>query len=346
MNEQLLLVLGYVAALFMAFNMGANDAANPTAAAVGAGAVTLRRALLLFGTGVFVGAVVQGRMVIKTLGKGVVPEVDVLGALISVIAAGIWILTATRLGMPISTSQSITGAVLGIGFAYVFMGRLGLGDLRWNVIVSIVLSWITSPLTAVFLALVFYLGFAKLFEKLARSSLERAEALFRRILVASLLFAAYAYGANDVGNATGVFVAVTSRYLGIPSSTSLLILSAMGAIGIAIGGIVAGYRVVQTIAYRITRLDYPMSASASLASALDVWLFTTIPYVLIGYGMPISTTHASVSAVIGVGIAKHRSLRGVNLKIVALILLSWLLTLPVASLISCGLYLAVVKLVS
>ncbi len=340
MSYILLLLIGYAAALFMAFNMGANDAANPTAAAVGSGAITLRRALILFSLGVFIGAIVQGRMVIKTLGKGVVPEVDLLGALVSVGAAGIWILTATRLGMPISTSQSITGAVLGVGLAYVTMGKLSLSDLKWSVIGSVLLSWVTSPLTAMFLAWLFYIGFNRLYMKLSQRSTERAESLFRNVLIASLLFAAYAYGANDVGNATGVFVAVTSRYLGIPSGESLLMLSAMGAIGIAIGGIVAGYRVVQTIAYRITKLDYPMSAAAGLASALDVWLFTTVPYVLIGYGMPISTTHASVSAVIGVGIAQSKSLKGVNLKLIALILASWLLTLPVTALLGWGLYLA------
>ena len=60
-----------------------------------------------------------------------------------------------------------------------------------------------------------------------------------------------------------------------------------------------------------------------------------------GFGMPISTTHTSVSAIIGVGIAKAKGLRGLNLKIVAYIVASWLLTLPVTIGIAAGLYLAV-----
>ena len=103
----------------------------------------------------------------------------------------------------------------------------------------------------------------------------------------------------------------------------------LGSIGIALGGFTFGKRVIVTVGYRITRLDLVTGAAAGYANALTVWLFTTIPYQLFGYGMPISTTHASVTAVIGVGIAKSKSLSSINWQIVLVILASWLFTLPI-----------------
>jgi PiT family inorganic phosphate transporter len=123
------------------------------------------------------------------------------------------------------------------------------------------------------------------------------------------------------------------------------LLAALGAAGIALGGFTWGYRVIRTVGFRITRLDYVSGASAELANALVVWLFSKIPYLVFGYGMPISTTHASVSAIIGVGIAKHRSLQGVNWRTVGLIVAGWLLTLPVAASIGLAVYVGLKEVV-
>ncbi|RLG82162.1 MAG: inorganic phosphate transporter, partial [Thermoprotei archaeon] len=117
-TETLYVVLGLFAALYIAWNLGANDAANPTNAAVGSGAIKLRDAILLFSLFAAIGAIVQGYMVMKTIGKGVVRDIDAMGALVASIAAGLWITLATWKGIPVSTTHSTVGAVLGIGFAY------------------------------------------------------------------------------------------------------------------------------------------------------------------------------------------------------------------------------------
>jgi PiT family inorganic phosphate transporter len=121
----------------------------------------------------------------------------------------------------------------------------------------------------------------------------------------------------------------------------MLMLSLLGGVFIAIGGFTLGKRVVQTTAFRLTRLDHPSGLAAGFSLALTVWLFTTIPYMLWGFGMPISTTHASVSAIMGAGMARARNLRGVNLKVAGYIVTSWLLTVPVTMGISSCLYIAV-----
>jgi PiT family inorganic phosphate transporter len=308
MIEQVLYIVGLAAAAFMAFNIGANDAANPIGQAVGSEALKLRQALVLFSTFTIVGAFLQGSYVIKTLGRGIVPEVDIVGALLSVLAAGAWMLTATLLGLPISTTQSITGAVFGVGMAYAVVGKISFYEINWRVMVNIVLSWITSPLIAMSLAVLLYFSFTRLQRLLAEKGM--SERLLLSLHIISVAFAAYAFGANDVANATGVYLTITEKQLGLPDRETMLMLSLLGGVFIAIGGFTLGKRVVQTTAFRLTRLDHPSGLAAGFSLALTVWLFTTIPYMLWGFGMPISTTHASVSAIMGAGMARARELKG------------------------------------
>jgi PiT family inorganic phosphate transporter len=339
MIEQVLYIVGLAAAAFMAFNIGANDAANPIDQAVGSGALKLRQALVLFSSFTIVGALLQGSYVIKTLGKGIVPEIDLAGALLSVLSAGMWIITATLLGLPISTTQSITGAVLGTGVAYALIGKISFYQVNWGVMVNIVLSWVTSPLIAMSLAVLLYFPFARLQRLLAEKGM--GERTLIVLHIASVAFAAYAFGANDVANATGVYLTITERQLGLPTHETMLMLSLLGGLFIAVGGFTLGRRVVQTTAFRLTRLDHPSGLAAGFSLALTVWLFTTIPYMLLGFGMPISTTHASVSAIMGAGMARARSLRGVNLKVAGYIVASWLLTVPMTMGVSLCLYIVV-----
>ncbi|MCD6301367.1 MAG: inorganic phosphate transporter [Staphylothermus sp.] len=324
----LLLTIGYLTAIFMAWNIGANDASNPTNTAVGAGALTIKQALILFSVFAGVGALLQGWMVMKTFGKGVVPDIDIIGALSAAAAAGTWVIIASWKGIPVSTSQSMAGGVLGVGLAYVYLGRMGINEIRWNVVYKILLSWVTSPFLSLLLAITLFNIFIIAFSRLEKKGYN-VNHILKILIITSLVFSAYSFGANDVGNATGVYYAVTSKYLGLPDINTRIFLALLGSIGIALGGFTFGKRVIVTVGYRITRLDLVTGAAAGYANALTVWLFTTIPYQLFGYGMPISTTHASVTAVIGVGIAKSKSLSSINWQIVLVILASWLFTLPI-----------------
>ncbi|MDI9619424.1 MAG: inorganic phosphate transporter [Candidatus Nezhaarchaeota archaeon] len=326
MADLLLYVVGLSAAAFMAFNIGANDAANPIDTAVGSGALSLKRALALFSVFSILGALLQGSYVMKTIGSGIVQGITVVSALVTVAAAGLWIMLATLLGLPISTSQSIAGAVLGVGVAYAAEGIIKLEDINWSVVTKIVSSWIVSPAISMGLALVLYLALLKL-----QASIEsrKADRILLCLHVFSLSFAAYAFGANDVANATGVYVTVTQQQFGIPGHQTMLVLALLGGVFIAFGGFTLGRRVVETTAYKITKLDNASGVAAGLSLALTVWLFTTVPYALWGFGLPISTTHTSVTSIIGAGMAKSKGLRGLNVGVAVRIMMSWLLTLPV-----------------
>jgi len=320
--QALILALGLAASFYMAWSLGANDASNPTDCTVGAGVLSVRSALTLFAIFASLGAMLQGYMVMKTLGKGVVPSIDAVGALTTVLAAAVWITLCTYKGLPISTTQSITGAVLGYGLAV-----YGPGGVNWSVMSTVVASWLTSPVLAILMTVAVFKALRRL------EGRPHGDEVVKWLLVASLCFSAYSFGANDVANATGVFITLAGA--GALGPHGMLLLAAWGSCGIALGGFTWGYRVIETVAYRVTRIDPYSGAAAELANALTIYLFTTVPYALIGYGMPISTTHSSVGSVLGAGLARGH---GMNWLLVLIILCSWLLTVPVAAFMSLSLY--------
>jgi PiT family inorganic phosphate transporter len=270
---------------------------------------------------------VQGYMVIKTLGKGIVSDIDIIGAVSASLAAFIWIMLATVKGIPISTTHSITGGVIGI--AYMLLSGKA-GNLNLDIISKILLSWATSPLLAMVLAVPLYHLTERVF----------SQGNNRRVVPAAIAiasFAAYSFGANDVANAVGVRISVTSKFLGLPDSDTMRLLTAFAVLFICLGGAVAGKRVVETLAYRVTRLDLLTSVAAN-GDAIAVWLYTTIPFLLFGYGLPISTSYAAVGAIIGAGVAKHKSLRALNLKLVLFIMFAWVITVPVTASLTMAIY--------
>lgn len=325
-----LLIVGLVLAALFAWGIGANDMANIIATPIGGGAIKRKHAVQLYVTFLVLGALLQGHMVMKTLGKGVVRQLDLIGAVSSSLAAITWVYLASLLGLPVSTSLSATSGVIGVGLAYVVKtGEWGL--LNLSVINKIIVSWVASPILSMITAMWLYLLLVRFL------STPRGERVVRALTAIAVAWDGYSFGTNDVANATGVYIAVVGgtalaqRVLGVNINETLL-LALYGAVFIALGGVIMGWRVVDTVGYKITRLDPIGGLTEALSSALVVWLFTTIPYMVFGYGIPISTTYASVAAVFGIGIAKFRSLRkGVNVKVALLIVLSWILTLPVAA---------------
>ncbi len=347
MLDVIYLCLGLCLAVYFAVIMGANDAANSSAQPVGSGIMSMRAALTTFAIAAALGAVVQGYMVITTVGKGVVKPIGALDAILASAAAVAWITIATYLKLPISTTHSIVSAVLGIGIARIVAGDVI--SIKWDLVQKIVLSWVFSPASSIALSLALY----HLFRLLAITAIRRGWSvtkIFAGLVIAGHLWGAYSFGANDVANATGVYVTVakivigTYVWSGLDEMTTMRLLSLIGALGIAVGGFWWGWRVISTVAYRITRLGHVTAAAAIWSYAAVVWLFTTVPAILIGYGMPISTTYVAVSAIAGAGIASN-GLRGVSWKTLAVVFASWVVTLPAACGLSALLHLVAYRLI-
>ncbi len=332
---EIALIIGFALSFLMAVALGGNDAATPTETAVGARVLSIRQAVALFAVFAALGAVTQGFMVMKTIGTGIVPSINLLGAIIAVLSTFIWIMFCNFRGLEISVTHSIIGSILGYG-----MATYGISGIQWGMVQNVAVSWLTSPFLAAFMAFVFC--------KLMSIAVARHEGINRAlpsVLKLALCYSAYAFGTNDIANATGVYVTVAMMALGRPPESSvMLFLAVLGSLGIAIGGFLLGPKVIETVAFRITRLNPVTGTAAEVANALVVHLFTIVPYVLLGYGMPISTSLASVGALVGVGLASYGS-TGINRRTVTVLFSSWVATILITAVLTYVLYLVLVPFV-
>lgn len=188
------------------------------------------------------------------------------------------------------------------------------------------LSWLISPIAGAILA---FFTFSMIrFFLFRKFHYEKVERVFRYLQIFSACYVAFAHGSNDVANAvapmSAIFGPKEEGYYEIPRE-----ILAFGGFGIALGIATWGYRVIKMVGERITQLTFTRGFSAEFATATTVLTASAI-------GMPISTTHTLVGSVIGVGLAG--GLAGVNLGVIQRIIFSWILTLPIAMLLSIGIY--------
>jgi len=400
--EYIILIIGFVFGFYMAWNIGANDVANSMASAVGAKAITIRQAVFIAGILNIVGATFIGSHVTNTIRKGIVstdvmsdPHIALAGALAALLAAALWVSFATWRSLPVSTTHSIVGAMIGFG---IMAG--GISVINWGKLGAVVLSWVISPVFSLVIAFVmfkvivkvilskdavfqrsisaspFFIGvaiFVVILSFLFKTPLGKkfsismpmalvvafvvaavlgyigkvllrkflveksgngngAEEVFRRIQIGTSCYVALAQGANDVANAIGplaviYFLAKTGTVgAKVPVPIFLLI---FGGVGIALGIGMAGKRVMKTIGTKITTLTNTRGFSVDFAAATTVLLASKM-------GLPVSTTHAAVGGVMGVGLA--RGLEAVNFRIIFQIMIYWVLTVPASAITSMIVY--------
>ncbi len=395
-SEYYVLIIGYIFGFYMAWNIGANDVANSMASAVGARAITIRQAIFIAGILNIVGAVFIGSHVTQTIRKGIVstdiladPHLALIGALSALLAAALWVSFATWKSLPVSTTHSIVGAMIGFG---IMAG--GFSVINWGKLGAVVLSWVISPLFAMVLGFLMFktivkfilskdnpfaqalklapyfisialfvvilsflfktplgkrlaigtplallvalvmaiaLGFlaVKILRKFTkRTNLTGEEEVFRKIQIGTSCYVALAQGANDVANAIGplavIYFLVKTGGVGAKVPVPVFLLF-FGGIGIACGIGMAGHRVMDTIGRKITTLTNTRGFSVDFAAATTVMLASKM-------GLPVSTTHAAVGGVMGVGLA--RGIEAVNFRIIFEIIVYWILTVPAAAITS------------
>ena len=140
---------------YMAWSIGANDVANSMATSVGSKAITFRQAVIIAGILSIVGAVFVGKHVTETVKSGIIkigdtaidPNVLILGFFASLLAAAIWVTLSTWKEMPISTTHSIIGALVGFGLI-----QLGANSIEWGKLGFVASSWILSPVVGCIIA--------------------------------------------------------------------------------------------------------------------------------------------------------------------------------------------------
>jgi PiT family inorganic phosphate transporter len=336
----LLVVVLLVAAFYVGWNIGANDAANCIGTTVGAQIVTYRTAALVMTVFVILGGTLQGHQVMNTVGKGIViteaatyeahndaPAPDEfrhffpderlpdLAILVALLSAGLFVTLATFTSTPVSTSQAIVGGVAGVGIGIVGAQA---SFFKLGVLVKILGAWVISPVLTMILAFATYV--------LLAHALRNTRAIFWSnamgiAVLASAAYVSYSLGANDVGNAIGPLL---NRF---PDKGPHL--AALGGIAMAAGALTFGERVTATVGKSITPLDYSGALAAQLSAAVGVHLFSIL-------GIPVSTSQAIVGGVIGVGLTKGA--QAVSTQKIATIFIGWILTPLCAALFAAVLY--------
>jgi PiT family inorganic phosphate transporter len=364
------LILAGVFGLFMAWGIGANDVANAMATSVGSGALKIKQAVVLAAIFEFAGAYLAGGEVTKTIRKGIVeadafnadPNLLIWGMLAALLAAGTWLAIASRKGWPVSTTHSIVGAV--VGFAAV---GIGMDAVNWGKVGTIVMSWVVSPLLAGTLAFIVFRSIQKLIlntENPVESAIKYGPYyLFLVGFVIALVtikkglkHVGLELGAGEAfvyAAVLGVVVAMLGSFLirkvktdpkadknfnytnvvistaqtGMIASKSALPawVLLVGGIGIVIGLATFGYKVIATVGKKITELTPSRGFAAEIAAAGTVVLASFT-------GIPISTTHTLVGAVLGVGFA--RGIGAIDMRVVGNIFMSWVVTLPAGGLLA------------
>jgi PiT family inorganic phosphate transporter len=322
------LIVGFVLSFLMSIALGGNDAASPTANVVGARVLSIKKSVVLFTIFTAIGALSQGYMNMKTVGTGIVPSIDLLGAIIIVMTAFTWIMICNYRGLEISVTHTVVGSIVGYGIA-----AYSVNSVEWSLIRMIVLSWFTSPILAAFVAFAlhrFLVAMVNRYKSWKNS--------MNTVLKLALCYSAYAFGANDIANATGVYVTVTQMVMGSPPESKVMfILAFFGSIGVVIGGFWLGPKVIENVAFNIIRLNIESATAAEITNALVVHLFVTVPYMVIGYGVPISTSLANIGALVGVGFSSYGA-SGINKKTVGTLVISWILSVLATALVTFTLY--------
>ncbi|MCD6310041.1 MAG: anion permease, partial [Candidatus Eremiobacteraeota bacterium] len=229
-----LIILG-LAGGYVGWNIGANDSANCIGTSVGSGITTFRRARYLVIFFVMLGAFLQGHLVMKTLGKGIVtadlPEFAVLVALLS---SGIFVTLATFFRVPVSTSQALVAGVAGVGVGvFGFTGE----QIAWKKLLTILECWIASPILAMILSFIIYRLLIFIIPRIRNK--KRLDQILTFLVLISAAYVAYSLGANDVGNAMGPLFNL------FPENAQGLAL--FGGITMGLGVLTYGQKVTNTV---------------------------------------------------------------------------------------------------
>lgn len=363
----------FAATLFLAYSNGANDNFKGVATLFGSKTTSYRVAIAWATACTFVGStasvILATTLVKRFSGKGLVPDAIASGGDFHsaiALAAGLTVILATMIGFPISTTHALTGALVGAGLVASLAASQSL--VNWSALQNtFILPLLFSPLLAVLISFVVYrvlgFGFKQLGMRpetcvcvtpgsetvLASDGLDLTSTMLpatpalivdatencqpylaqhRGISSQPLLNATHFLSAGMVSFARGLNDTPKIAALILTMQVfSLQINGLVIAIAMAIGGWLNARRVAETMSQKITPLTSEQGLSANLVTALLVIVASR-------WGLPVSTTHVSVGSIAGVGISTN----SIDQKIFGQILLSWLLTLPIAALLSGGIY--------
>lgn len=319
--------------LFMGWSLGANDAANIFGTAVGTKMIKFHTAAIICSLFVILGAIISGSGASHTLGRlGAINALP--GAFIVAFSAALTVMWMTKMGLPVSTTQAIVGAIIGWNL---FSGNpTDLGSLY-----QILGTWVFCPLLAAFMAIIIYHLVKHVVENLTINIL-RLDRYTRIALIIVGAFGSYSLGANNIANVMGVFINSSPfhdvQIADLFTLSSVQQLFLLGGIAIAVGVITYSKRVMLTVGSSIYQLSPITAFIVVLSTATVLFLFASegLKSFLMVRGLPsfplvpVSQSQAVVGAILGIGLVKGG--RNVNYPMIGKIGLGWVAT-PITALV-------------
>ena len=320
-----LLIVIVIISLLLAFAIGSND--ETFASVVGVKRLSVRTAVLMGAVIALIGGFLLSENVGKTLREDISPDLPMQDdpILISIyVAMAISLILASVFGLPISSTEALVGAIIGLSFA---QGKQV--DWGWSGMGKVLTTWLTSPLIGFTISFLIMKLVNYILSKNVTSfrKHERANNLFGYLLLAMVVWTGLSRAGNDINNAIAPIVPLFEDggiwYQRLP----LLI----GGLGLGAGLIIIGWRVLKTLGNDVVELT-PESAFVTEGSA------AVIVFTAVFIGIPVSGTMVLVSCFIGAGVGMKKPL---NLKTLRMIAIFVILTPVIAGLCAVGCYYAI-----
>lgn len=314
----------FVIALALVFDLlnGVHGSSNIVGTMISSRAFRPWVALVITVAAELAGPFVFGAAVARTIGSEIVrSDIITIHTLVACLAGAIlWSLLTWFLGIPSSPSHGLIGGLIGAAVV-----GAGMDSLHVSGMAKALAALFISPLIG------FGLGFllTRLIYFLAAGASPRINELFKRGQFITALALAISQGANDAQKAVGIIVLALVITDVMPGFDVPLWITAISAAGLALGTVLAGWRLIRTVGGKFYKIRPVHSFSAQLTSAIILFGSSLI-------GWPVSVTHVTSSAVIGVGSSER--LGKVRWGVAGEILIAWILTIPASALLSAGVY--------
>lgn len=327
MDDQILFIIFVIFIAFVFdFINGFHDAANSIATIVTTGVLTPRQAVLWAAFFNFIAFLIFNLMVAKTIGSGLIDTnlVDAQFILAALIGAIFWNLVTWYYGLPSSSSHALIGGLAGAAIA-----KGGFSTLKLAGFAKVAAGIFISPTLGLLIGFLLNYSFTQL---LHHKSEEQLHQFFKGFQLASSALLSLTHGGNDAQKTMGIIAILlySSAWLDGPFYVPFwVVISCHGVI--SLGTLAGGWRIIETMGTKITKLNTMKGCSAETGAALTIFAATE-------FGVPVSTTHTVTGAIAGVGLVS--GIDGAHWNVLRRIFCSWLLTIPAAALVSAAIMLS------
>jgi PiT family inorganic phosphate transporter len=319
-SNTLFILLVLVLAFVFDFINGVHDAANAIATIVTTKVLTPNQAVLWAAFFNFIAFLIFNLMVARTIGNGLIDPslIDPLLILAALIGAIFWNLVTWYFGLPSSSSHALIGGLAGAAVA-----KSGFSALNMTGFAKVLAGILLSPSIGLLIGLLC----AHLFNRLSKHHDQHTlDKYFKRLQLLSSALLSITHGGNDAQKTMGIIAVLlfSVSWIEGPFHIPLWVVISCHAV-ISLGTLIGGWRIIHTMGHKITQLNRMKGCAAETGAACTIFVATQL-------GIPVSTTHTVTGAITGTGLI--HGLNKVHWRVVQQIVLSWLLTIPAAGLVS------------